>query len=63
MSRWQAYYTPHTIDEALAALVHHQGRAQIIAGGTDLILDIQQENHAAPEALVEVLALSARQRR
>ena len=57
MSRWQAYYTPHTIDEALAALVRHEGRAQIIAGGTDLILDIQQENHAAPEALVDVTAI------
>ena len=58
MARWQAYYTPKTIDEALTALVHHEGRAQIIAGGTDLILDIQQENHAAPEALVDVTAIA-----
>ena len=58
MARWQAYYTPHTIDEALTALVHHGGRAQIIAGGTDLILDIQQGNHAAPEALVDVTAIA-----
>jgi len=58
MARWQAYYTPHTIDEALTALVHHEGRAQIIAGGTDLILDIQQGNHAAPEALVDVTAIA-----
>ena len=58
MARWQACYTPKTIDEALAALVHHEGRAQIIAGGTDLILDIQQGNHAAPEALVDVTAIT-----
>ena len=58
MARWQAYYTPQTIDEALTALAHHEGRAQIIAGGTDLILDIQQENHPAPEALVDVTAIA-----
>jgi CO/xanthine dehydrogenase FAD-binding subunit len=58
MARWQAYYTPKTIDEALTALVRHEGRAQIIAGGTDLILDIQQENHPAPEALVDVTAIA-----
>lgn len=58
MARWQAYYTPRTIDEALQALIRHEGRAQIIAGGTDLILDIQQENHAAPEALVDVTTIA-----
>lgn len=51
---WQAYHLPATLDAALA-LLHDLGpQAQIIAGGTDLILDMQQGNHPPPAALVDV---------
>ncbi|MBE2238071.1 MAG: FAD binding domain-containing protein [Caldilineaceae bacterium] len=55
--RWQAYHTPHSLDEALALLSEYAGAAQIVAGGTDLILDVQQGNHAAPQALVDVTTI------
>ena len=55
--RWQAYHTPQTIDEALSLLAEYGSNAQIVAGGTDLILDVQQGNHAAPQALVDVTTI------
>ncbi|MBK8797841.1 MAG: FAD binding domain-containing protein [Anaerolineales bacterium] len=55
--RWQAYHTPHSLDEALALLSDYAGAAQIVAGGTDLILDFQQGNHAPPQALVDVTTI------
>jgi carbon-monoxide dehydrogenase medium subunit len=54
-TRWQHYFTPASIADALALLHEHGAGAQIIAGGTDLILDMQQGNsHGAPAALVDV---------
>lgn len=55
--RWQAYHTPQSVDEALVLLTQYASRAQIVAGGTDLILDVQQDNHAAPQALIDVTAI------
>lgn len=55
--RWQAYHTPATIDEALALLSRYGGKAQLVAGGTDLILDVQQGNHATPQALIDVTTI------
>ena len=55
--RWQAYHTPQTIDEALSLLTQYGSNAQIVAGGTDLILDVQQGNHTVPQALVDVTTI------
>jgi CO/xanthine dehydrogenase FAD-binding subunit len=55
MSLWKTYYTPQTVDEALALLAQHQGDAHIIAGGTDLMIDLQFTERAEPvEAMVDV---------
>jgi carbon-monoxide dehydrogenase medium subunit len=56
MSLWNAYHTPHTVEEALALLVAYQGNARVIAGGTDLMIDLQYgEKRAHPlAALVDV---------
>jgi carbon-monoxide dehydrogenase medium subunit len=37
--RWNAYYLPATIDEALELLARHEGRARAVGGGTDLFLE------------------------
>lgn len=58
MSLWNAYHTPDTLDEALRLLQTYGERAQIIAGGTDLILDMQYGNHAPVEALVDVTRIA-----
>ncbi len=39
-------------------LAQYEGRAQIIAGGTDLLLDIQQGNHPPAEALIDITRLA-----
>ncbi len=57
MTYWKEYFTPRSIDEALALLVRHSPNAQIIAGGTDLMLDIQQGAHAPIAVLVDVTAI------
>jgi CO/xanthine dehydrogenase FAD-binding subunit len=54
-TRWQQYFTPASVADALALLHEHGANAQIIAGGTDLILDMQQgSGHSAAAALVDV---------
>ncbi|MGI9951042.1 FAD binding domain-containing protein [Moorellaceae bacterium AZ2] len=44
---WQDYYRPRTIDEALKILAAHNGEARIIAGGTDLVLDLKNKSKQA----------------
>jgi CO/xanthine dehydrogenase FAD-binding subunit len=39
---WTDYLFPRTLEEALAILVTQAGRARIIAGGTDLVLQAQR---------------------
>ena len=58
MHRWQAYHTPTSVAEALSLLHEHQEKARIIAGGTDLILDMEG-GHASPiEVLVDVTKIT-----
>ena len=42
---------PHTIEEAVQWLNHYDGCAQVIGGGTDLLLEIQQGMRPAMEAI------------
>jgi xanthine dehydrogenase iron-sulfur cluster and FAD-binding subunit A len=39
---WQTYYTPTSIDQALGLLAEHGHEARIIAGGTDLLIELQR---------------------
>jgi carbon-monoxide dehydrogenase medium subunit len=50
---WQHYHTPATVDEAVSLLNRYDGRAQVIGGGTDLLLEIQQGRKPAVEAMVD----------
>jgi carbon-monoxide dehydrogenase medium subunit len=50
---WNHYHTPHSIDEAIALLERYAGRAQVIGGGTDLLLEIQQGRKPPVEAMVD----------
>jgi CO/xanthine dehydrogenase FAD-binding subunit len=50
---WQAYEMPTSVEEALDTLVRYEGQAQIIAGGTDLIIELQEGKHSV-ECLVDV---------
>lgn len=48
------YFLPDTIQKALRALHEAPGPVSLIAGGTDLLLDLQQGRHAPVDALIDV---------
>jgi len=50
---WQTYYTPTSIDEALRLLAEHGPEARIIAGGTDLLVELRRGDRQA-RVLVDV---------
>jgi CO/xanthine dehydrogenase FAD-binding subunit len=50
---WQAYEMPTSVEEALNTLDRYQGQAQLIAGGTDLIIELQEGKHSV-HCLVDV---------
>jgi CO/xanthine dehydrogenase FAD-binding subunit len=54
MTLWTHYHTPSTVDEALELLRSYQGRARVIAGGTDLMLDLRHGHLPRPEALIDI---------
>ena len=39
---WNSYYAPHSLDEALQLLTEHKGSARLVAGGTDLLVEIER---------------------
>lgn len=51
---WQTYHTPTTVEDAIKLLSEFAGNALIIAGGTDLMIDLQYGNHAPVDALVDI---------
>ena len=58
MTRWKEYHLPTSIDEALGLMQRYDGAAQLIAGGTDLILDMEYGNHAPTEVLIDVTRIA-----
>ena len=54
MTIWKNYYLATSLPEALQALADAPGPARLIAGGTDLLLDLQQGRHPPVHTLVDV---------
>jgi carbon-monoxide dehydrogenase medium subunit len=50
---WQRYETPASVEEALDILARIDGQARLIAGGTDLIIELQ-EGKCRTDCLVDV---------
>jgi carbon-monoxide dehydrogenase medium subunit len=51
---WNKYLCTSSIDETLQALSDHAGKAKIIAGGTDLVLELEKGVHPQNEVLIDV---------
>jgi len=50
---WQEYLFPSSLEEALAMLAEREGRARLVAGGTDLVIQLTEGQRAA-DCLVDI---------
>ena len=51
---WEAYYSVSSLDEALALLDEYQHRARIVAGGTDLIIEMERGQRPELQILIDI---------
>jgi carbon-monoxide dehydrogenase medium subunit len=61
MELWQHYFQPRSVDEALTALVEAPQPAAVVAGGTDLLLDLEAGRHPRVASLVDVSTVAEMQ--
>lgn len=54
MNLWQEYLLPKTLEEAMQALASAPRPLAPIAGGTDLLLDLEQGRHSPVQTLVDI---------
>jgi carbon-monoxide dehydrogenase medium subunit len=50
---WHTYYTPASIDEALRLLAEHGPESRVVAGGTDLLVELRRGDRQA-RVLIDV---------
>ena len=53
-NRWERYYTPATVEEALDILQRYDGQARVVGGGTDLLVETRRGLHRPVRAMVDV---------
>ncbi|MFC1961311.1 FAD binding domain-containing protein [Chloroflexota bacterium] len=51
---WQDYYSVTTVDEALELLARYAGQARLVAGGTDIILELERGQRPAVDVLIDI---------
>ena len=57
MNLWQNYIQPKTLSEAMDAFATAPRPLLPIAGGTDLLLDLEQGRHAPVQTLIDVTSI------
>lgn len=57
MTIWKTYYLAKSAEDALQALTKAPGSARLIAGGSDLLLELQQGLRPPVDTLVDVTAI------
>lgn len=58
MKLWNRYFSPDTIDEALDLLREYGGQARVIAGGTDLLVELKESHRPPIDALIDVTSIT-----
>ncbi len=53
---WQTYYAPHFLNEAVQLLAEYGQEARIIAGGTDLIVELER-GIRSPKVVIDITRL------
>jgi carbon-monoxide dehydrogenase medium subunit len=59
MNNFQEYFQPKSIEEALHDLSGTTGSVAVVAGGTDLLLELRQGRHPAVDRLVDVSGIDS----
>ncbi|MEL6308241.1 MAG: FAD binding domain-containing protein [Chloroflexota bacterium] len=55
---WEAYHNVSRVDEALALLDEHGERARIIAGGTDILIELEQGKRPDVDVLIDITRIA-----
>ena len=58
MNLWQNYVRPKNLSEAMDAFAHAPRPLMPIAGGTDLLLDLEQGRHSPVQTLIDVTSVA-----
>jgi xanthine dehydrogenase FAD-binding subunit len=58
MNLWQEYLRPTNLSQAIKAFAEASGPVLPIAGGTDLLLDLEQGRHSPVHTLLDVTAIA-----
>lgn len=53
-NRWEHYFTPASVAEAVAILERYDGEARVVGGGTDLLVETRRGMHKPVTAMVDV---------
>lgn len=51
---WKNYFSVTSIDDALTLLAEHQSQARIIAGGTDILVELERGQRPNVEILIDI---------
>jgi hypothetical protein len=51
---WKHYYSITSLDEVLSLLAEHAGRARIIAGGTDILIELERGQRPGIDTLIDL---------
>ncbi|MDJ0751645.1 MAG: FAD binding domain-containing protein [Woeseiaceae bacterium] len=54
VNRWEHYYTPASVAEAVEILERYDGEARVVGGGTDLLVETRRGLHKPVVAMVDV---------
>lgn len=58
MQMWNHYHVPATVDDTVRLLEQYAGAARIIAGGTDLLVEMRATQHPPYEALIDITRIA-----